>query len=140
MMSSLSLQGFLDATPEQLTQVVGTNLRGSLLCMRAALKLMAGQDRGGHIFTMDGAGADGQATPQYAAYGATKAGMPGQCSCDIHLHMRVDHIVTNLQDPYFPLFPGKWGVSCPPLPRPSTRGCCPSRPCTGQRQDQLLRQ
>lgn len=74
MVPLLSLQSFLDATPEQLTQVVGTNLGGSLLCMRAALKLMAGQDKGGHIFTMDGAGADGQATPQYAAYGATKAG------------------------------------------------------------------
>ena len=29
---------------------------------------------GGHIFNMDGAGADGLPTPQYAAYGATKAG------------------------------------------------------------------
>ena len=34
-----------------------------------------GQSGGGHIFNMDGAGADGQATPQYAAYGATKAGV-----------------------------------------------------------------
>ncbi|KAK9861307.1 hypothetical protein WJX84_010189 [Apatococcus fuscideae] len=70
-----TFQNFLDATPEQLTQVVGTNLGGSLLCMRAAMKLMAGQPKGGHIFTMDGAGADGQATPQYVAYGATKAGI-----------------------------------------------------------------
>ncbi len=42
--------------------------------MRAAMKAMSGQPNGGHIFTMDGAGADGQATPKYAAYGATKAG------------------------------------------------------------------
>lgn len=27
------------------------------------------QELGGHIFMMDGAGADGSATPQYAAYG-----------------------------------------------------------------------
>lgn len=35
---------------------------------------MAAQPRGGHIFNMDGAGADGLPSPQYAAYGATKAG------------------------------------------------------------------
>ncbi len=33
---------------------------------------MKDQDRGGHIFNMDGAGADGNATPSFAAYGATK--------------------------------------------------------------------
>ena len=33
---------------------------------------MKNQDRGGHIFNMDGAGADGGATPRFAAYGATK--------------------------------------------------------------------
>lgn len=30
------------------------------------------QSRGGHVFNMDGAGADGNATPRFAAYGATK--------------------------------------------------------------------
>ena len=29
----------------------------------------------GHIFNMDGAGADGSATPRFAAYGATKHGL-----------------------------------------------------------------
>jgi chlorophyll(ide) b reductase len=33
---------------------------------------MREQNRGGHIFNMDGAGADGNATPRFAAYGATK--------------------------------------------------------------------
>jgi NAD(P)-dependent dehydrogenase (short-subunit alcohol dehydrogenase family) len=72
-------QSFLDATPEQLRAVVTTNLQGSLLCTRAALRAMARQPRGGHVFNMDGAGADGMATPQYAAYGATKAGA-GACA------------------------------------------------------------
>ena len=35
---------------------------------------MRSQPAGGHIFNIDGAGADGNPTPQYAAYGATKAG------------------------------------------------------------------
>ena len=35
---------------------------------------MRSQAMGGHIFNIDGAGADGNPTPQYAAYGATKAG------------------------------------------------------------------
>ena len=33
---------------------------------------MREQTAGGHIFNMDGAGADGGATPRFAAYGATK--------------------------------------------------------------------
>eukprot|EP00884_Botryococcus_braunii_P018479 jgi/Botrbrau1/5314/Bobra.0391s0026.1 len=70
-----SFKSFLDAEPEQIQTVVTTNLMGSLLCTRAALRRMAGQERGGHIFMMDGAGADGLPTPQYAAYGATKAGI-----------------------------------------------------------------
>ena len=69
------MQGFLDTSPEQLQQVVETNLLGTLLCSRRALKLMAAQPEGGHIFNLDGAGADGLSTPCYAAYGATKAGL-----------------------------------------------------------------
>ena len=69
------LQTFLDSSPEQLQQVVSTNMTGTLLCTRAALQVMQKQSSGGHIFNMDGAGADGMPTPQYAAYGATKAGM-----------------------------------------------------------------
>ena len=51
---------------------------GTLLCTRAAVQVMQKQTGGGHIFNMDGAGADGMPTPQYAAYGATKAGMVKQ--------------------------------------------------------------
>lgn len=70
----VALQSFLDARPEQIQEVVQTNLVGCLLCTRAAIRIMAAQPRGGHIFNMDGAGADGLPSPQYAAYGATKAG------------------------------------------------------------------
>ena len=37
--------------------------------------MMREQPSGGHIFNMDGAGADGGATPRFAAYGATKRGL-----------------------------------------------------------------
>lgn len=70
-----SFQAFSDASPAQLQQVVSTNMLGSLLCTRAAMQLMHKQPAGGHVFNMDGAGADGMPTPQYAAYGATKAGI-----------------------------------------------------------------
>jgi chlorophyll(ide) b reductase len=72
-------------------QVVRTNLLGSLLATKAAMKLMASQPstspsdtgekqgRNGrhlyHIFNTEGAGSDGMATPNYAAYGATKAAL-----------------------------------------------------------------
>lgn len=36
---------------------------------------MREQEAGGHIFNMDGAGADGSPTPRFAAYGATKRGL-----------------------------------------------------------------
>jgi len=38
-------------------------------------QVMRGQEGGGHVWNVDGAGADGNATPHYAAYGATKAGI-----------------------------------------------------------------
>ncbi len=40
-------------------------------CLQA-IRVMRQQSSGGHIFVMDGAGADGNATPRFAAYGATK--------------------------------------------------------------------
>ncbi|KXZ52908.1 hypothetical protein GPECTOR_8g287 [Gonium pectorale] len=70
-----SFQTMTDQTDEQVAQVVRTNLLGTLLCTRQALRLFASQPGGGHVFNMDGAGADGFATPNYAAYGATKAGI-----------------------------------------------------------------
>jgi NAD(P)-dependent dehydrogenase (short-subunit alcohol dehydrogenase family) len=64
-----SFKPFLDSDPATLEAVVRTNLLGTLLCAREAGRLMLQQRLGGHIFIMDGAGADGSATPQYAAYG-----------------------------------------------------------------------
>ena len=69
---------FLDAQPDTLEAVVKTNLLGTLLCAREAGRLMLQQQLGGHIFIMDGAGADGSATPQYAAYGE-HLGVCGPC-------------------------------------------------------------
>ncbi len=46
---------------------------GSLLCTRAAVRHMAAAG-GGHVFNMEGAGSNLMPTPNYAAYGATKAG------------------------------------------------------------------
>ena len=79
------LQAFLETSPEQLQNVVQTNLVGSLLCARGAWRVMSRQPNGGHIFNIDGAGADGGPTPQYAAYGATKAGGKLSLRCDGHL-------------------------------------------------------
>ncbi|KAH7433869.1 hypothetical protein KP509_07G090000 [Ceratopteris richardii] len=53
-------------------EIVETNTIGVMICCREAIKMMMKQERGGHIFNMDGAGADGRPTPRFAAYGATK--------------------------------------------------------------------
>ena len=44
-------------------------------CRLQAIRLMKDQPSGGHIFNMDGAGADGGATPRFAAYGASMRGL-----------------------------------------------------------------
>mmetsp|Transcript_10474 Transcript_10474/g.29783 ORF Transcript_10474/g.29783 Transcript_10474/m.29783 type:complete len:549 (-) Transcript_10474:166-1812(-) len=71
--NSGSYKSFLEFSDQQMASVVRTNLLGSLYCMKAAFQAMKGQRGGGHIFNMDGAGADGMPTPYYAAYGSTKA-------------------------------------------------------------------
>eukprot|EP00239_Pterosperma_sp_CCMP1384_P008299 CAMPEP_0197847992 /NCGR_PEP_ID=MMETSP1438-20131217/7713_1 /TAXON_ID=1461541 /ORGANISM="Pterosperma sp., Strain CCMP1384" /LENGTH=384 /DNA_ID=CAMNT_0043460093 /DNA_START=70 /DNA_END=1224 /DNA_ORIENTATION=+ len=73
--NAYSFQPLIDFTPSQLEEVVLTNSLGTLMCSRAAIQLMSKQPEGGHIFLMEGAGSDGNATLKYAAYGYTKAGM-----------------------------------------------------------------
>eukprot|EP00898_Chlorokybus_atmophyticus_P006767 jgi/Chlat1/7091/Chrsp57S06729 len=62
----------VNVSDDALRDIVQTNTLGVLLCCREAIRLMRDQKGGGHIFNMDGAGADGGATPRFAAYGATK--------------------------------------------------------------------
>ena len=66
----------VDTSPEAIIEVVSCNLTGTLLCCRAAMRLMIAQPQGGHMFNMLGAGSDHGATDQYAVYGATKAALP----------------------------------------------------------------
>ncbi|GAX82933.1 hypothetical protein CEUSTIGMA_g10360.t1 [Chlamydomonas eustigma] len=62
----------MESTDEDLMEIVQTNVLGIMLCCKEAVRVMREQSTGGHIFNMDGAGADGGATPRFAAYGATK--------------------------------------------------------------------
>jgi chlorophyll(ide) b reductase len=70
------------ATSALLRSVVRTNLLGALRCARAGLRHLPAAPaspagaRPGHLFFVDGAGADGSATPLYSAYGSTKAALP----------------------------------------------------------------
>jgi len=64
---------FLSTCDEaEIAAVVATNVIGSILGTRAAILTMSKQQTGGHIYNMDGAGSDGGATPNFAAYGASK--------------------------------------------------------------------
>jgi chlorophyll(ide) b reductase len=67
----------LSLSPETLAAVVNVNLVGILLCTREAALLMQEQ-KGvqGHIFNTVGSGVKGGGTPGYAAYGASKRGLP----------------------------------------------------------------
>jgi chlorophyll(ide) b reductase len=53
-------------TSRSSSQVVATNLMGSLICTKEAIRTMQSQKTGGHVFNMDGNGSGGNATPQYA--------------------------------------------------------------------------
>ncbi|CAA7408701.1 unnamed protein product [Spirodela intermedia] len=65
----------LQFTDEDIVQIVSTNLVGSLVCTREAMRIMNSQEKGGHIFNMDGAGSGGSSTPLTAVYGSTKCGL-----------------------------------------------------------------
>lgn len=56
-------------------------------CRVQAITRMKDQPAGGHVFNMDGAGADGNATPRFAAYGATKRSLQQVRG---HMHMRCE--------------------------------------------------
>jgi chlorophyll(ide) b reductase len=67
----------LSLSPETISAVVQVNLIGVLLCTLEAAKLMQEQNGvQGHIFNTVGSGVKGGGTPGYAAYGATKRGLP----------------------------------------------------------------
>ena len=64
---------------DEIAAVVATTVTGTILGTRAAILTLAKQQQeqsagggGGHIFSMDGAGSTGGATPNFAAYGASK--------------------------------------------------------------------
>lgn len=73
--------------PEDIVRVVETNVLGVMLCCKEAFRVMKDQPSGGHVFLMDGAGADGGATPRFAAYGATKRGL-AQLSKSLQAELR----------------------------------------------------
>ncbi len=62
----------MEQTDDEIVSVVETNVVGVMLGCKEAIRVMKTQPNGGHVFNMDGAGADGGATPRFAAYGATK--------------------------------------------------------------------
>jgi chlorophyll(ide) b reductase len=66
----------MDLSSEDIKEVVETNLLGSIYGCKAAIEIMKTQKTYGHIYNMDGAGVDGGPTDKFAAYGATKRGLP----------------------------------------------------------------
>jgi len=80
-----------EASEADLAAIVETNVLGVMLCCREAIKLMKEQPGTGHIFNMDGAGADGNPTPRFAAYGATKRGLQ-QFSKSLQAELKMQEI------------------------------------------------
>eukprot|EP00891_Asterochloris_glomerata_P006421 jgi/Astpho2/6421/Aster-08104 len=68
-------KALFELSDADLVQIVETNVLGTMLGCKEAIQVMREQGSRGHIFNMDGAGADGNATPLFSAYGATKRGL-----------------------------------------------------------------
>ncbi|MEW5311636.1 MAG: hypothetical protein WDW38_003334 [Sanguina aurantia] len=81
-----------EAKDDELIQIVETNVLGVMLGCREAIRVMKDQPTTGHVFNMDGAGADGNPTPRFAAYGASKRGLAqlgGSISAELKMLVRV---------------------------------------------------
>lgn len=80
---------------QSIENIIKTNILGTAICCKEAYKLMREQPQGGSIFNLSGAGSDAQPTPNYAAYGATKAAISQLTktlqtewrTSNVHLHM-----------------------------------------------------
>jgi chlorophyll(ide) b reductase len=86
--NAYSYKPLIDAVESDLVDIVDTNVLGVMLCCQAAIKRMRRQKAGGHVFNMDGAGADGNPTPRFAAYGATKRAL-AQLSKSIQAELKM---------------------------------------------------
>lgn len=64
---------FIELDDETIETIITTNVLGTSVSCRLLYDIMNGQDTGGAIFNLAGAGSDGAPTPKFAAYGATKA-------------------------------------------------------------------
>ena len=86
--------------PSTIAEVISTNLLGAIFGTRAAMLAM--RAGGGTIFTLDGSGSRGNATPNSLAYGASKAALPQLAktlaaetrATDVRVHLASPGMVT----------------------------------------------
>lgn len=62
--------------PQDIEDVIATNLVGPMFCAKETQRLAALQQHPMHVFIMDGSGTRGNSTAGYAAYGASKRSIP----------------------------------------------------------------
>lgn len=65
------------SSPKTIETIVRTNFLGTLYGTREALRILGPT---GHVFNMLGGGAEGEPTPSFAVYGATKRGIHHFCA------------------------------------------------------------
>lgn len=95
---SQSLKASIVETPVQVIQdVVDTNVLGSILGSRAAMRVMSTAGSG-RIFLIDGAGATGGGTPGSAAYGASKRALT-QLKASLVAEGKIGGVAVHLASP-----------------------------------------
>ena len=64
-----------DTSIEKIEEIILTNLVATCVASKIVYEIMKNQPSGGAIYNIAGAGSNGFATPNFAIYGATKAGI-----------------------------------------------------------------
>lgn len=66
---------FRDLSMSKISEIIATNLLGTILATKIASEIIINQNKPGHIINLAGAGSNGQSSYNYSAYGASKAGI-----------------------------------------------------------------
>ncbi|KAL8531567.1 hypothetical protein ACS0TY_008243 [Phlomoides rotata] len=66
--NAYSFKPLMEASDEDLIEVVSTNTLVLMICCQEAINMMRTQPRGGYIFNIDGAGSDGRPTVPHHYY------------------------------------------------------------------------
>lgn len=86
-------KSFVDFEDKEIQDIIAINLTAPMFFTKKAFDIMSMQCTGGDVFNIVGAGSNGKGTPNFALYGATKAGIK---QFSMTLHKELEHNTTQI--------------------------------------------